>query len=66
MNDRHSEEAAFQCFFREAYKKDRDKLFSMAYSDWTRGDGFKLKEAQFSLDVRKKNVMGRVVRPWHR
>ncbi|KAM9591227.1 uncharacterized protein ACIBXB_006101 isoform 1-T2 [Morphnus guianensis] len=45
--------AAFQ-YLKGAYEKDEDRLFSRACSDRTRGNGFKLKEGRFRLDIRKK------------
>jgi len=57
--------AAFQ-YLKWAYKKDGDKLISRACSDRTRGNGFKLKEGRFRLDIRKKFFTMRVVKHWNR
>ena len=57
--------AAFQ-YFKGAYKTDGDRLFSRANSDRTRGNGFKLKEGRFRLDIREKFFVMKVVKHWHR
>ncbi|KAK4818456.1 hypothetical protein QYF61_013662 [Mycteria americana] len=57
--------AAFQ-YLKGAYKKAGEGLFTRAYSDKTKGNGFKLKEGRFRLAIRKKFFTMRVVRHWNR
>jgi len=56
---------AFQ-YLKGACKKDGDKHFSRAGCDRKRGNGFKLKEGRFRLDIEKKCFTTRVVKPWNR
>ncbi|KFQ67427.1 hypothetical protein N335_13692, partial [Phaethon lepturus] len=53
-------------YLKGVYKKDGDRLFSRACCDRTRGNGFKLKEGRFRLDLRKKFLPVRVVKQWHK
>ena len=57
--------AAFQ-YLKGAYRKDGEGLFTRTCSDRTRGNGFKLKEGRFRLDIRKKFFTVWVVTHWNR
>jgi len=57
--------AAFQ-YLKGAYKKDGEGLFTRVCSDRTRGNGCKLKEGRFRIDIRKKFFTMRVVKHWNR
>ena len=56
---------AFQ-YLKGDYRKDGGNLFSKACCDRTRGNGFKLKEGRFRLDIRKEFFTMRVVKHRHR
>jgi len=53
-------------YLKGASEKDGNRLFSRACSDRTRGDGVKLKEGRFRLDIRNKFFTMGMVKPWHR
>ena len=53
-------------YLKEAYKKDEDSYFSRACCSRTKGNGFKLKEGRFRLDIRKIFFIVRVVKHWDR
>jgi len=58
--------AAFH-YLRGAYRKDGERLFARVCSDRTRGNGCKLKEGRFRIDIKKKFlILKRVVRHWNR
>ena len=57
--------AAFQ-YLKGGYKREGSQLFGRVDNCTTRGNGFKLKEGRFRLDVRGKFFTMRVVRCWNR
>ncbi|KFM13074.1 hypothetical protein AS27_01064, partial [Aptenodytes forsteri] len=57
--------AAFQ-YLKGACKKAGEGLFTRACNGRRRGNGFKLKEGGFRLDIRKKFFAMKVVRHWNR
>ena len=57
--------AAFQ-YLKGAYKQEGSQLFERVDNSRTRGNGLKLKEGRFRLDVRGKFFTMRVVGCWNR
>uniref|UniRef100_A0A8B9FVN0 Reverse transcriptase domain-containing protein n=1 Tax=Amazona collaria TaxID=241587 RepID=A0A8B9FVN0_9PSIT len=56
--------AAFQ-YLKEGYRDAGEGLFMRDCSERTRGNGFKLKQGKFRLDIRRKFFTVMVVRPWN-
>ena len=56
---------AFQ-YLKGAYEKARKGVFTRDCNDRMRGNGWKLREGRFRLNIRKKFFTVRVVRHWNR
>ena len=51
-------------YLKGAYKQERSQLFERVGNGSTKGNGFKLKEERFQLDIRGKFFTVRAVRCW--
>jgi len=53
-------------YLRGTYRKVGEGLFIRASTDGTRGNGFKLEESKFRVNIRNQFFTVRVVRLWNR
>ena len=53
-------------YLKGEYKQEGEQLFTRVDSDRTRGNGFKLGQGRFRLDISKKCFIQRVVMYWNR
>ena len=53
-------------YLKGAYEQEDSQLFIRVDNGRTRGNGFKLKEERFRLDIRGKFFAKRVLRCWNR
>jgi len=57
--------AAFH-YLKGACRRDGENIFSRAFCDRKRSNGFKLREGRFRLDIRRKFFTVRVLKHWNR
>ena len=57
--------AAFQ-YLKGAYKQEGEQLLTKMDTDSTRGNGFKLKQGRFNLDIWRKFFTQTLVMHWNR
>jgi len=53
-------------YLKGGYREDGTRLFSVVPSNRTRGNGHKLKQRKFHLNMRKNFIILKMTEPWNR